>query len=114
MSPTYSYTATTQPDGSYAIVGAFADTYAVTAGSRGGIRRALAPQLLSAQGTNVVDMQLQPGYADDFALNLGWSTSAMATAVFWERGVPVGTVLGNSPSNPGADVRKVIAAIRPM
>ncbi|MBK7945971.1 MAG: choice-of-anchor B family protein [Flavobacteriales bacterium] len=104
VSPTYSYTATTQPDGSYAIVGAFADTYAVTAGSWGWNTACLAPQLLSAQGTNVVDMQLQPGYADDFALNLGWSTSATATAGFWERGVTVGTVLGNSPSNPGADV----------
>jgi choice-of-anchor B domain-containing protein len=102
-SPTYSYSATTQADGGYSIAGAFADTYTITAGRWGWKTVCLAPQALSPAGSNVVDVQLPLGYADDFALQLGWTTSGSASAGLWERGVPVGTTLGNTPANPGAD-----------
>ena len=47
---------------------------------------------------------LAPAYYDDFELDLGWSTSATASAGLWERGVPAGTTYNNRQSNPGQDV----------
>jgi len=47
--------------------------------------------------------QIDMGYSDDFALDLGWTSSSTASTGAWERDVPVGTTLGGNPSNPGAD-----------
>lgn len=47
---------------------------------------------------------LAPAYYDDFELDLGWSTTATASAGLWERGVPAGTTYNNRQSNPGQDV----------
>ncbi len=47
--------------------------------------------------------QIESGYSDDFALDLGWSVSGNANTGDWERGIPDGTTLGGAQSNPGAD-----------
>jgi hypothetical protein len=49
-------------------------------------------------------VELESGYADDFALDLGWTVSGNATNGAWERGAPVGTTFNGQSSNPGADV----------
>ncbi len=49
-------------------------------------------------------LQLPLGYADDFALDLGWSVSGDAETGSWERDTPVGTTFGGQPSNPDLDV----------
>jgi choice-of-anchor B domain-containing protein len=48
--------------------------------------------------------ELEPGYADDFSLDLGWSNVAQGTTGDWERGVPQGTTYQGEPCNPGVDV----------
>lgn len=62
----------------------------------------VADALIGANG--LVTITLDPAYYDDFELDLGWSTSATATAGFWELGVPVATTFQNNFSNPGSDV----------
>lgn len=47
--------------------------------------------------------QLADGYSDDFANDLGWTTTSTASTGDWERGIPDGTTFGGSASNPGVD-----------
>ncbi len=51
-----------------------------------------------------VSVALQPGYYDDFALDLGWQTSASAVRGLWERGEPQGTQTNGTQSNPEVDL----------
>lgn len=60
-------------------------------------------QVFTAAQGGAVNFQLVPGYQDGFALDQGWTVSGDATTGAWERGVPVGTSFGESPSNPGVD-----------
>jgi len=55
-------------------------------------------------GDGTLSIPLVPGYYDDFELDLGWSTTATASAGLWERGIPVGTIFNNVVSNPDLDV----------
>lgn len=103
VSPTYTYSGTSGGDGSYQIDGVFADTYEVNAGRWGWNTACLAPQVVNPPANDVVDIVLTPGYADDFAIDLGWTGSGSASTGFWVREVPVGTQNGNTQANPGAD-----------
>ncbi|MDP5171136.1 MAG: choice-of-anchor B family protein [Bacteroidia bacterium] len=48
---------------------------------------------------------LQPGYADDFSLDLGWKVSGNAERGIWERGEPIGTYRENGDIyNPEFDL----------
>lgn len=51
-------------------------------------------------------IELAPGYEDDFAIDLGWTTTAdnSASAGFWERGEPNGTYRNNQSVNPEVDI----------
>ncbi|HRD51087.1 MAG TPA: choice-of-anchor B family protein, partial [Flavobacteriales bacterium] len=104
VSATYSYSGQSDAQGDYTISGVFADTYALTAGRWGWRTTCLAPQAINPPSNNTINVQLPIGYADDFALQLGWTVTGDATAGEWERGVPAGTVLGGQPSNPSSDV----------
>ena len=44
------------------------------------------------------------GYYDDFALDFNWQVSGNATTGIWVRDVPIGTLSGTVPANPGADL----------
>lgn len=101
--PTYSFSGLSDANGQCVIAGVFADTYEFTAGRWGWRTTCTTPTAINAS-TNQVSMQLPLGYADDFALDLGWTVSGDATAGEWERGAPAGTVLGGQPSNPSSDV----------
>lgn len=50
------------------------------------------------------DFELQPGYYDDFSLDLGWEVSGTASMGIWERAEPIGTFYNGLESNPGEDV----------
>lgn len=99
----YAYTGTTGPDGNCTLQGVFADNYSITAGRWGWHTGCPAPVAMNP-GNSSFQVQLEPGYADDFALDLGWTVMGDASSGQWERGAPVATTLGNDPSNPGADV----------
>lgn len=47
---------------------------------------------------------INTGYYDDFSFNYNWTVSGTATAGIWERGEPIGTLLGSVESNPDVDV----------
>ena len=51
-----------------------------------------------------LDFELERGYYDDFATDLGWTVTGSATAGIWERGIPVQTTFDGSVSNPGDDL----------
>ncbi|CAN5848173.1 hypothetical protein BH11BAC7_BH11BAC7_26850 [soil metagenome] len=53
---------------------------------------------------NVQNLQLTPGYYDDFTFDLGWTVQTTASTGAWERGEPVGTMNNASQSNPDFDV----------
>lgn len=46
--------------------------------------------------TGVIQVALQPGYGDDFELDLGWTVNSTAHTGMWERGVPHGTSSGST------------------
>ncbi len=57
------------------------------------------------QSVNVITVTLPKGYADEFALDLGWLTSSNANTGDWVRGEPVGTFgFGNQIFNPEVDL----------
>jgi choice-of-anchor B domain-containing protein len=47
---------------------------------------------------------LNKGYYDDFSTNNQWQVTSTATTGSWVRGVPNGTTLSGSASNPGFDI----------
>lgn len=60
---------------------------------------------IEINGPANIDFPLTPGYLDGFVVDQGWVATADAstTSGFWERAVPVGTLLNGNPSNPGND-----------
>jgi hypothetical protein len=74
-------------------------SYTATAGKWG----YLVGTVTVIQG-NPVSLQLTPGYYDDFATDLGWTTSGTASAGDWEIGEPEGTFVQNNLCNPEFDV----------
>lgn len=51
-----------------------------------------------------LNITLVPGIYDDFVFDNSWNVSGTATTGKWARVIPSGTMLGNTPANPGADV----------
>lgn len=56
--------------------------------------------------SNNLVIKLVPGYQDNFAFDLGWTTSATASQGFWVRDVPLGTYYSVTVAvNPDFDVQ---------
>jgi choice-of-anchor B domain-containing protein len=52
-----------------------------------------------------VNIQMSPGFADEFTFDLGWTVSGNASTGLWERGEPVGTTFNSAgDANPEFDV----------
>lgn len=101
-SDTYSFTTQADVNGNFMVSDVYADDYTVTAGAWGWHTACFdLPGLNPA--SPAISVELVPGYADDFALDLGWVGTGTASTGQWERGEPVGTNLSGAPSNPGAD-----------
>jgi choice-of-anchor B domain-containing protein len=47
-----------------------------------------------------IEIELEPGYQDDFVFDYGWTVEANALRGNWERGVPEPTIFNNAFSNP--------------
>ena len=101
----YTQSTTTDADGVYRFQTVYEDDYTVTAG-RWGWNTACPANILVAGSDQLGQMiELEQGFADDFALDLGWQVSSTASRGAWERGTPQGTMQNNTPSNPGVDVQ---------
>ncbi len=50
------------------------------------------------------NIELYPGYEDDFAIDYGWTVSGDAARGIWERGEPDGTTYNGDQCNPDSDV----------
>ncbi|MEZ4738070.1 MAG: carboxypeptidase-like regulatory domain-containing protein [Flavobacteriales bacterium] len=100
----YGQTAISDADGVYRFTTVYEDDYMVTAGRWGW--NTACPANIVVAGSDRLDqvIELEQGVADDFALDLGWQVSTTASRGAWVRGTPQGTMLNNTPSNPGADV----------
>lgn len=96
------YNFTTDSNGDFSTCNVVAGTYTMIAGAWG-YQTVCNSQTVSSGNTNV-NIQLVPGYYDDFSLDYGWTVSSTATTGQWERGVPAGTDYnGTGDANPGVD-----------
>jgi len=97
------FTIHTDENGQFSIPNVYASDFQLYAGAWG-------YQLLAfdytANNNTALTLSLTPGYEDDFALDLGWeSIDGPSTRTgSWELGKPIGTIFGNSTSNPAFDI----------
>ncbi len=50
------------------------------------------------ENTNVLTIEMEAGYMDEFTFDFGWSVAGTATTGIWERGVPNPTNSGSAPA----------------
>jgi len=97
---------TTGPDGAYAFAAFLADTTLSLRAAHFGHSRTEIPVRVPADSSAQVDVLLEPGYQDDFEVNLGWTTATTgddATCGFWVRVEPTGIVSNGVPVQPEYD-----------
>jgi choice-of-anchor B domain-containing protein len=95
---------TTNANGDFQFSNIFQNTYQVFAGKWGHHTVTTEVILTLPNGTSDVNIELEQGYEDPFAVDLGWTVSGNATAGDWELGAPIGTQLDGVIYNPYADV----------
>jgi len=93
----------TDANGICVFAGAFSDNYVATAG-RWGWRTSCLPSQMVSVSNSSLQLVLPTGYADDFALDLGWNVTGTGDVGLFERGNPVGTLYQGDPVNPDFDV----------
>jgi choice-of-anchor B domain-containing protein len=96
------YTATTGANGTFSTAGIPEGNYDVLVGAWGWHTLCLS-LVVDANSVSQV-FELEPGYADDFSLDLGWTQVAQGSSGTWERDEPVGTTFQGSPCAPDVDV----------
>ncbi len=98
----YQYNTTTDAAGNFSIPAFFGGDYQLLAGHWG--HRTVCSEVTGlVDGSPAPVIYLPTGYADDFALDLGWSASGDAGSGDWTRDVPDGTEFDNDACAPGAD-----------
>lgn len=102
---TYSFQAITAADGTFSFPAVYDGTYTVDVGAWGW--RGACPPDLVVGGADITswNMDLDPGYADDFAMDLGWQVFSTAARGAWARGNPAGTSYNGQLANPEDDVQ---------
>lgn len=103
----YSYTTTTNSAGNFTIMPFAIDTtddvFNITVGLWGYQTYCVSGVVID--GTNPpFTADLNQGYYDDFAMDFGWTVNSTASAGFWVREEPYGTLSGGEFSNPEVDV----------
>lgn len=93
---------TTDASGNYTAPTFFAGDYEVSVGAWG--YHNLCVTLSAAANMSAPDFELEPGYYDDFSLDLGWTAIGDANTGVWVRDYPNGTDFNGVPANPSADV----------
>ncbi|MES2837202.1 MAG: choice-of-anchor B family protein [Bacteroidota bacterium] len=97
------YSFTSNSNGDFSKCGFVGDNYSVQATKWGYDMLCLTSYTINSTAPTH-NFTLAKKYKDDFTFNLGWTTSATASAGFWTRAIPNGTFDGGTPSNPGNDV----------
>ncbi|MFM1876753.1 MAG: hypothetical protein RL266_2490 [Bacteroidota bacterium] len=92
---------TSDMDGNYLDNAFFAGEYEVTVAAWGYVTKCMTVSV--TENDSNIDFELEKGYYDDFALDMGWTVSGDAGAGLWERGEPIQTTFDASISNPGED-----------
>lgn len=92
------YPVQTNGNGQFNLDCVSAGQYTVIAGAWGYL-----PATISIVGGTPVQINLQKGYYDDFALNYNWTTASTASAGAWELGNPNGTTNNDQFCNPEDD-----------
>ena len=85
----------------------FEDVYEIYVG-KWGYRTVGYTNWLITQTANTITVELKEGYYDDFALDLGWTTSGSTIlGTEWELGAPLGTTFFDSSSfiHPNEDIQ---------
>ena len=100
----YYFTTTTDADGAFQFPVVYDGTYEVTVGRWGWRTACPADLVIAGAGTDGLVIELEQGYNDDFALDLGWQTATTAARGGWVRGIPQGTTDDGVSSNPGSDI----------
>ena len=103
----YNYTTTTNASGNFTIspfsVDYANDTFDITIGLWGYVTYCATAVVIN-DTTGAINVSLQPGFYDDFLLDFGWTVNSTATAGFWVRDEPFGTISGATQSNPEYDI----------
>lgn len=94
----FDITSSTDASGNVADENFFDGTYDVTIGHWGHLTYCGTHTLTAAN--SILNVQLDKGYYDDFALDFGWEVSGSASSGVWERGAPIGTFYEGSMANP--------------
>lgn len=97
----YDFNKVSGSDGLFTESTFYAGTYSVTAGIWGNLIFCEDINILNNGDTLIIE--LEPGYQDNFDLDLGWQVSGTATVGEWERGIPEGTDYQGDFSNPEVD-----------
>lgn len=101
--PDVSISTLTDNNGNFTLNNFYPATYDIIAGQWGFVTQGFDAQAIT-NTSGPLQIALQPGYYDDFALNFGWTVSGTATAGQWERGIPFGTAFNGQPLAPGQDL----------
>lgn len=99
----YNNAVTTNASGTFTFNSFTEAVYTITAGKWGFVTN--CDENVTVNGANAnYTIAITPGYYDDFSFNFNWAVTGTASAGTWERGEPVGTILGSDESNPNLDV----------
>ena len=95
--------ATADGSGTFSLFGILPGEYDVYAGAWGYVT---SLETLDIANGGTVELEVAPGYYDDFILDLGWESEsdANATSGFWEWGVPIEITFNGNVTTPGFDV----------
>jgi choice-of-anchor B domain-containing protein len=94
------YTINTNSNGQFDLDCMLGGVYQVIAGAWG----YLPSTALNINSNGIVNIALEPGYYDDFALDYGWQVSGDGTSGEWTRGEPSGTTYQGQECNTNQDV----------
>lgn len=100
----YTFSVLTDVDGDFFFPVVYDGAYEFTVGRWGWHTACPADLVVAGAEVSGVQVDLEEGYADDFALDLGWQVSSTAVRGGWVRGEPIGTTYNGVQCNPGQDV----------
>ena len=100
----YSFNFNTDGSGNITFTGVYEGTYNITVGSWGHETVCLENVVLDANN-NSINIQLVPGYYDDFTFDFSWTVTGAAPKGIWERGEPNGTFFGQNPAQTDEDIQ---------
>ena len=96
------YQIETDENGSFSLTDLVEDNYEVFVGAWGYLYQNVT--INSDNATEAFVFEMEEGYVDDFALDLGWTVESNAATGSWEIGTPIGTGFGGTIVNPDMDV----------